>query len=202
MPFTSSINSTPFWAILFDMDYLFEKFCAYLFRKSDIVIKEQNMIDCFYNENRNSNVRIKPDFVLYKDKEIVNVVDAKWKLLDNKNLYGLAAQNFWQLFSYMNLVSDKEINGYFIVPKNTSNIDDEVVFLPQKEGKSITILSIDFSLDFEELIEKYKFEINDNALKIKNIEVEKVEEIAENNFDTKQIDFLDFNGLIEELSFN
>ncbi|MCK4442783.1 MAG: hypothetical protein KAU90_12315, partial [Sulfurovaceae bacterium] len=32
MPFTSNINSTPFWAILFDMNYLFEKFCAFLFR--------------------------------------------------------------------------------------------------------------------------------------------------------------------------
>ena len=146
-----------------------------------------NMITCF--SNGSSNVRVKPDFLLYKDEKIVNVVDAKWKLLDDKNLYGLAAQNFWQLFSYMNLVSDKEINGYFISPKNTNNIDDAVIFSPKKEGnKSITILSIDFSLDFEDLIEKYRFELVENTLKIKNLEKEKIEieEVVENITDAKK----------------
>ena len=173
MPFSSHINSTPFWAILFDMNYLFEKFCAYLFRRSGLEVEEQNMTKCF--DNHKSIVSAKPDFVIKGnrnlfDTEIISVVDAKWKLLSNdKSLYGLDAQNFLQLFSYMNLLNhNKALHGYFIVPKNSKDFEDEIIFTPIKEGnKSITILSIDFSLSFEELIEKYRFCLIDNELKLK-----------------------------------
>jgi len=169
MPFSSSINSTPFWAILFDMNYLFEKFCAYLFRKSNIKIKEQDFIKCF--SSKYYDVNMKPDFTLYNNGEVVSVVDAKWKLLsENKTLHGLNSQNFWQLFSYMNLSSKEEINGYFIAPKNTNKIDDEIVFSSKKTGhKNINILSIDFSLDFEDIISKYRFEFIDSHLRLKKI---------------------------------
>jgi 5-methylcytosine-specific restriction enzyme subunit McrC len=157
MPFTSNHSSTPFWAILFNMDYLFEKFCAYLFKKSNISFKAQNRIKVFTNKRK--TLAIKPDFII----ENCVVVDAKWKLINKKTLYGLNAQNFWQLFSYMNLVSEEEMHGYFIVPKNSSELDDEILF--ERQGnKSITILSIDFSLKFEEILEKYKFKIVDNKL--------------------------------------
>jgi len=157
MPFSSNINSTPFWAILFNMDYLFEKFCAYLFKKSNISFKAQNRIKVFTNKRK--TLAIKPDFII----ENCVVADAKWKLINKKTLYGLNAQNFWQLFSYMNLVSEEEMHGYFIVPKNSSELDDEILF--ERQGnKSITILSIDFSLKFEEILEKYKFKIVDNRL--------------------------------------
>ena len=157
MPFTSNHSSTPFWAILFNMDYLFEKFCAYLFKKSNISFKAQNRIKVFTNKRK--TLAIKPDFII----ENCVVADAKWKLINKKTLYGLNAQNFWQLFSYMNLVSEEEMHGYFIVPKNSSELDDEILF--ERQGnKSITILSIDFSLKFEEILEKYKFKIVDNRL--------------------------------------
>lgn len=184
MPFSSHINSSPFWSILFDMNYLFEKFCAYLFRKSSLEIEEQSMTKCF--ENHKYDVSAKPDFIIKENKnlfdtEIINVVDAKWKLLSSdKSLYGLDAQNFWQLFSYMNLLNqDKELHGYFIVPKNSEDFEDEIIFKPIKEGnKSITILSIDFSLNFEELIQKYRFRILNNELKL---DVQVIEEILEEN---------------------
>ena len=161
MPFTSNINSSPFWAILFDMNYLFEKFNAYLFRESDIEFQEQSIIDCF--KNKNFIVSAKPDYII-NNKNIV--ADAKWKLLDeDTTLYGLNAQNFWQLFSYMNLISDEEINGYFIVPKNNDELDNEIVFEPLKQGnKSITILSIDFSLEFDKILENHQFKIKNNQL--------------------------------------
>ncbi|MEA3387321.1 MAG: hypothetical protein U9Q66_02865 [Patescibacteria group bacterium] len=103
MPFSSKINSTPFWSILFSMDYLFEKFLAYLFRKSNIRFNEQSIINCFENKTNNMIVSAKPDFII---EDNLYVADAKWKLLQkDKTLYGLNAQNFWQLFSYMNLIN-------------------------------------------------------------------------------------------------
>ena len=178
MPFTSNINSTPFWAILFNMNYLFEKFCAFLFRKSNIDIEEQSIADCFQSGNK--MISAKPDFSIKSqvdNRENIIVVDAKWKLL-HKKLYGLKTQDFWQLFSYMNLINhSKEIHGYFIVPKNSNEFDDEIVFEPIIEGnKSITILSIDFSLEFEEILEKYQFKLEHDCLKINLQDKEAFEE--------------------------
>ena len=216
MPFSSHINSSPFWSILFNMDYLFEKFCAYLFRKSDLEIEEQSITKCF--DNHKYSVSAKPDFIIKENKnlfdtEIINVVDAKWKLLSkDKSLYGLDAQNFWQLFSYMNLLhKDNELQGYFIVPKNSNDFEDEIIFNPIKEGnKSITILSIDFSLDFEELIEKYRFKIIDDELKLDIkvveevveeivIEEKKIEEVLEVKEDIEEDFKFDLEAFINEL---
>lgn len=168
MPFSSKINATPFWSILFSMDYLFEKFIAYLFQRSNIVFQEQNLIKCFKNEQKDMFVSIKPDFIIESTNNLVSVVDAKWKLLKkDETLYGLNAQNFWQLFSYMNLISQNEqINGYFIVPKNNDSFDDEILFEPINENnKSITIISIDFSLEFNEIVNNFYFEIENKQLK-------------------------------------
>lgn len=172
MPFSSQINATPFWSILFDMDYLFEKFVAYLFRKSDIKFIEQNVTNCFSDKNK--IVSIRPDFVIENnidlfDKKTICVIDAKWKLLSSdKSLYGLNSQNFWQMFSYMNLINEQEqINGYFIVPKNSNKFEDEINFEPIIEkNKSINILSIDFSLKFEDIVKNYRYKIQNNKFEV------------------------------------
>lgn len=192
MPFSSKINSTPFWSILFSMDYLFEKFLAYLFRKSDINFNEQSVINCFENKTNNMMVSAKPDFIIENN---LCIADAKWKLLQkDKTLYGLNAQNFWQLFSYMNLVNQNEqINGYFIVPKNNDEFDNEIIFDSVIDGnKIITIISIDFSLSFIEILNNFYFTVLNKELRYKQyIELakESKEDIA--NFD--------FEELIEEL---
>ena len=183
MPFTSNINSTPFWAILFDMNHLFEKFCAFLFRKSNIDIEEQSIVNCFQSGNK--MISAKPDFIIKSQVDLFNteniiVIDAKWKLL-RKKLYGLNAQDFWQLFSYMNLINhSEEIDGYFIVPKNSDEFDDEIVFEPMIEGKkSITILSINFSLEFEEILERYQFKLENGCLKLNFKEKKEQKAVAE-----------------------
>ena len=211
MPFTSSINSTPFWSILFDMNYLFEKFCTFLFRKSNIEIKEQSIVNCFKINNNKDNTMVsaKPEFIIQNNKKTINVIDAKWKMLDKeKSLYGLNAQNFWQLFSYMNLINqDKEIKGYFIVPKYGDSFKDKIIFTPIKNGnKSINILSVDFSLGFEELINKYSFEMIDDELTlIEKVVVEepvieeKKIEISNLEFDNKKEFQFNLETFIQEL---
>jgi 5-methylcytosine-specific restriction enzyme subunit McrC len=182
IPFTTSINSTPFWSILFDMDYLFEKFLAYLLKKSNINVKEQFIFTAFTNNNK--TVRGKPDFILKDDEDNMVVADAKWKILTKKGLYGLNAQNFWQLTSYMNLIKKDEINGYFIVPKIDNSLDDEIEFKAFINGKkNIKILSINFILNFKDIIKNYKFEFKDNILSFNKI-FNKFEDInnLENDF--------------------
>jgi len=168
IPFTTSINSTPFWSILFDMDYLFEKFLAYLFKKSNINVKEQFSFTAFSNKNK--KVRGRPDFILKDGKDNIVVADAKWKILTKKGLYGLDTQNFWQLTSYMNLIQEDEINGYFIVPKIDNSLDDKIEFESFIDGKkNIKILSIDFTLKFKDIIKNYKFNLENNILSFDKI---------------------------------
>lgn len=168
IPFTTSINSTPFWSILFDMDYLFEKFLAYLFKKSKINIQEQFSFTAFFYKNK--MVKGRPDFILKDDEDNMVVADAKWKILTKKGLYGLDAQNFWQLSSYMNLIQENEINGYFIVPKIDNTLDDEIEFESFiSDKKNIKILSIDFTLNFKDIIKNYKFTLVDNILSFDKI---------------------------------
>lgn len=170
IPFSSKINSTPFWSILFSMDYLFEKFLAYLFKKSNIKFNEQSIIKSFVNKSHNMTVSAKPDFIIESN---LCVVDAKWKLMQmDKTLYGLNSQNFWQLLSYMNLIDkDNQLNGYFIVPKNSDEFDNEIVFDSITEGnKSITIISIDFSLPFNEIINNFYFVVLNEKLHYKKVE--------------------------------
>jgi len=168
IPFTTSINSTPFWSILFDMDYLFEKFLAYLFKKSNINIKEQSVFTAFTNQKK--SVKCRPDFILKDDKNNIVVADAKWKILTKKGLYGLDAQNFWQLSSYMNLIKENEINGYFIVPKLDNTFEDEIEFKSFIDKKrNIKILSIDFTLKFKDIIKNYRFNFKDNILSFNKI---------------------------------
>jgi 5-methylcytosine-specific restriction endonuclease McrBC regulatory subunit McrC len=212
MPFSSNINSTPFWAILFNMDYLFEKFCAYLFRRSNIEIDEQSKKDCYTDDIK--TVTMKPDFLLFENDKTVSVVDAKWKLLQSsKNLYGLITNDFYQLLAYMNFTTqDSVLNGYFIVPKHGNDFKDEVTFKPIKNGKEITILSIDFSLEFEELIEKYQFILENGSLKLDLQEkedfvveeeeiLEEKEEAITPSTDIEEEEFqFDFEKFIDELS--
>ncbi len=151
MPFTSSINPSNFWTILFDMNELFEKFISYLFYKNSINFIEQKSCDIYKSEAK--KVIARPDFILMENQNIIGVVDAKWKLLqDEKNLMGLYASDFWQLSSYMNYIENHQINGYFIVPKNDNNLASEIEFEAiDKRHKNITILAIDFSQDWEDL---------------------------------------------------
>ena len=163
IPFTTNINSIPFWSILFDMDYLFEEFLYFLFRKSNINVKKQFSFIAYANKDR--TVKGRPDFILKDSDDNTIVADAKWKLLKNEKLYGLNSQNFWQLSSYMNLIQEDEIKGYFIVPKISNSFNDLIEFeskLPDKE--SIRILSIDFSLDLRDIIREYRFYFKEKKL--------------------------------------
>lgn len=195
MPFTSQINSTPFWSILFDMDYLFEKFISYLFKKSNIDFVAQDTTDCYFNDK--FTVTAKPDFII-KSNELICVADAKWKLLDeNKTLYGLNAQNFWQLYSYMDLIfENNQLSGYFIVPKNNDNFEDEILFNSNwNKNKSIVIISIDFSLDFSEIKDNFYFEILNNELKYCKKEIN----LSNNEVNQEVFNFEEFINELEIL---
>jgi len=182
-PFTSDINPNNFWSILFDMNELFEKFIAYQFKRNSIDFIEQKSIDIYQLQDSLKKVIARPDFILLDSKEKeIGVVEAKWKMLkDEKNLLGLYASDFWQLSSYMNYTNSNQLNGYFIVPKNSEDISSEFEFSPFLESnKSIKVLALDFSKDWEQLQNSF-FEIEKDKLVLKEEKIDEIESIEQNS---------------------
>lgn len=168
-PFSITADSkTKFWSILFDMDELFEDFLAFLLARSDISFEDQFSFHAYRAPQGSKNVGGRPDFVFYQENKIMSVADAKWKLYDpdresSTNMGGLDWANFWQLTSYMYLLSKEPIPGYFIVPAKSKNVPREVHYpSPRDYHADIAVLTIDFTMPISDILETHKFSWDEN----------------------------------------
>jgi 5-methylcytosine-specific restriction enzyme subunit McrC len=168
-PFSITADSkTKFWSILFDMDELFEDFLAFLLSRSDISFEDQYNFHAYRAPQGSKNVGAQPDFVFYQENKIMSVADAKWKLYDpdresSTNMGGLDWANFWQLTSYMYLLSKEPIPGYFIVPAKSKNVPREVHYpSPRDYHADIAVLTIDFTMPISDILETHKFSWDEN----------------------------------------
>lgn len=163
-PFSISADSrTRFWSILFDMDELFERFLAYLFDRSGIPFEDQHSFQAYSSEQGGRHVRGRPDFVFFGSDTPTAVADAKWKLYDparygESNMGGLDWANFWQLTSYMYLLGEKPLHGYFIVPAKHSGVPREVSYIGRSEyHPNVTVLTIDFTMPINDILDTHRF---------------------------------------------
>jgi len=173
-PFSITADSkTRFWSILFDMDELFENFLAFLLARSDISFEDQFSFHAYRAPYGSKNVGGRPDFVFFKENSIISVADAKWKLYDpsrssSSNMGGLDWANFWQLTSYMYLLSREPIPGYFIVPAKSKDVPREVHYQsPRDYHADIFVLTIDFTIPINDILETHRFSIDEkNRLRL------------------------------------
>jgi 5-methylcytosine-specific restriction endonuclease McrBC regulatory subunit McrC len=168
-PFSITADSkTKFWSILFDMDELFEDFLAFLFARSEISFEDQYRFHAYRAPYGSRSVGGRPDFVFFQEDTISSVADAKWKLFDparssSTNMGGLDWGNFWQLTSYMYLLSKTPIPGYFIVPAKSKEVPREVHYpSPREYHADIAILTIDFTMPIADILETHRFSWDDN----------------------------------------
>lgn len=158
---TNTSNNSKFWTMLFNMDFLFEDFLLYMFKRNKINVIPQNTLPGF--KHNQSYVYGKPDFTyLYENK--IHVFDAKWKMFKSKGFnksvpfYGLDIPNFWQLVSYASMAG-KDASSYFIVPKSKylKVSEDSTLWFSSCNNyvKDIGVFFIDFSLGFENIINDY-----------------------------------------------
>lgn len=161
-PFLSNTsNNSKFWTMLFNMDFLFEDFLLYMFKKNKINVIPQNTLAGF--KHNNSYVYGKPDFT-YLHENKMHVFDAKWKMFKSKGFnksvpfYGLDIPNFWQLVSYAS-IAGKDASSYFIVPKSKylKVKEDSTLWFSSctEHVENIGVFFIDFSLGFENIINDY-----------------------------------------------
>lgn len=143
-------GDTKAFAILFDMNKLFENFVAsemkkwfinedfrsnnaYYkdfmeeFRGDSIKTQEKRKFLALEKENEENRFPISPDIVGYKNKEAVFIADTKWKILSdgsNKS-YGISQNDVYQMWAYLSKYKCEK--GFLIYPKFTEN-DNKVEF--------------------------------------------------------------------------
>ena len=95
LPVNNDDEENPFFAIFFDMDFLFEKFVSYLLSKSGFRVEEQKSLEIYKNHF------ITPDFILEKERI---VIDSKYKKLQYKTIKGFPLNIFMFLsgFTWVN----------------------------------------------------------------------------------------------------
>lgn len=124
--FTAYQGSQNAFALLFDMNELFESFVAwhlkrYVAQKGyKCQIKAQESSKHLLEVCGKPKFQIKPDIVCRKDNAVIFIADTKWKILDfNRNDYGIAQSDLYQVFAY--LAKYQCNKGYLIYPKIDSD---------------------------------------------------------------------------------
>lgn len=161
--FTPYQGSAKAFALLFDMNTLFESFVASELRKSevrervlkkigddDIRIESQPQENSKFlaqeKESRQNRFRLKPDIVGYEnvdnDSKPAFIADAKWKGLNNnsdKN-YGISQSDMYQMFAYLTKYECEQ--GFLIYPEIANNDSKSKIFTFEYNSK--TALAICF----------------------------------------------------------
>ena len=125
--FTAYQGSEKAFALLFDMNKLFESFVAWHLKRyvaheqCEYEVKTQDTGKHLLLENDKENkFRIRPDIVGYKNNKANFIADTKWKILNfSRNDYGVSQSDLYQVFAYLSKYQCQ--NGILIYPK----IDDE-----------------------------------------------------------------------------
>ena len=95
-------------SFLFPMEQLFEKYVTIMLRKQiaqGYSLTSQAMPGYLARHSGTNWFALKPDLLVRNGKEIVSILDTKWKLIDEslsntRDKYGLSQSDFYQLFAY------------------------------------------------------------------------------------------------------
>ena len=114
------------FALLFDMNKLFESFVAWHLKRvcKNHIVKSQDGHKFLIKDDK---FRIKPDLVIYgkdetdlKSAKTKCIADTKWKILNfSRDDYGIAQGDLYQMFAY--LAKYQCAKGYLIYPKIAGN---------------------------------------------------------------------------------
>ena len=88
------------FALLFDMNLLFESYVAAYLRKQFDRITTQDKTHHLAYENGFGKFRLKPDIVIHHDEQMI-IADTKWKILgEGKTNNGISQSDMYQLYAY------------------------------------------------------------------------------------------------------
>lgn len=195
--FTAYQGSEKAFALLFDMNELFESFVAWHLKRyvahkqCKYEVKTQDTGKHLLLENDKENkFRIRPDIVGYKNNKANFIADTKWKILNfSRNDYGVSQSDLYQVFAYLSKYQCQ--NGILIYPK----IDDENNNL-QKLNEKVFKYKAKLCFFDKEQSEKLKINKEDiKKLKVNDIEnlLDEVNKVYKKQDITLRICFFDVN---------
>jgi len=114
------------FALLFDMNLLFESYVGHLLKKHDFDVSLQDREHHLaYLDSNEGKFQLKPDFVIRHEDEVI-IADTKWKLLsEEKSHQGVSQADMYQLYAYGNKYNSPQCkNMYLIYPKNEDGLQE------------------------------------------------------------------------------
>ena len=123
-------------SLLFPMEAVFEAYVASILRnqlKPPYRLKEQASSEYLVDYGSSRWFRLKPDLLIMKGTQVIQVLDTKWKLLDSnknngKDKLGLSQSDFYQMFAYGHKYCEEQGELVLIYPKT------EQFFEPLKQS--------------------------------------------------------------------
>lgn len=137
------------FAFLFDMNVLFEKFIA------RIVKEEYDNVEVPIKSKKFGELYLKPDIIV-KSKNLI--IDCKYKILEKSSI--ASRDDRYQMYVYAN--NFKNINSTMLLyPRHLDSIDQTIILGENEKQVELKMKSIDlnFSGEYEEYIEKIKYEV-------------------------------------------
>ncbi len=143
------------FALLFDMNLLFESYVGDYLKKKGLDVSLQDKTHHLAYENGDGKFRLKPDIVINKDRDDVIIADTKWKILSEEKAYnGVAQADMYQLYAYGTKYK-KCRQMYLIYPKDNDVTQSLYHYFQEKENLTLQVLFFDVTQDFN----NYKFEL-------------------------------------------
>ncbi|WP_028856493.1 McrC family protein [Psychrilyobacter atlanticus] len=122
------------FALLFDMNLLFESYVGQYLKKKGLDVKLQDSKHHLAYLKGQGKFRLKPDIVInIKKKEKIIIADTKWKILnESKTHNGVNQGDMYQLYAYGTKYENCR-NMYLIYPKNNKINGEKYNYLKEKQ---------------------------------------------------------------------
>lgn len=134
------------FALLFDMNLLFESYVGSYLRKQGLKVKLQHSIHHLAYMNDKGQFRLKPDIVIEENDHFV-IADTKWKLLSlDKKHQGISQSDMYQLYAYGTKYNNCK-DMYLIYPKDVIENGNIYTYFKQNEDKNLNLKILFFDLE-------------------------------------------------------
>lgn len=140
------------FALLFDMNLLFESYVEHMLKKNGFEVSLQDREHHLaYLESSEGKFQLKPDIVV-KYEDAVIIADTKWKLLsEDKTHQGVNQADMYQLYAYGTKYTNPKCNDMFLIyPKNESDLlEQQYHYAREMNGLKLKILFFDLENPYD-----------------------------------------------------
>ncbi len=144
------------FALLFDMNLLFESYVGSYLKKHGLNVELQDSTHHLAYLNDTGKFKLKPDIVIENDDKII-IADTKWKVLsEDKTHQGVNQADMYQLYAY-GTKYDKCTDMYLIYPKDSIEDGNSYKYFKDSDNLNLKVLFFDVENDYKK--DRFKKEL-------------------------------------------